>query len=400
MAKTPEKGHENDQETLGETSEQAIVGSPRINPKSPSQAIQPDQAPLPPKRSRYARNPLVIAINFFLTAVVLGIIGLGSGLYWGKGKFAESGPLSKERLVVIESGSSLPTIAEKLEDNGVISNALVFELGVRFYKQQNLMKAGEYAFASGVSMHQVMNDLVSGKAVFHTVTFPEGWSSAQIVARLNANEVLLGDIAEIPAEGSLLPNTYSFTRGWSRQKIIDEMQKAMKKHLSMVWEQRSQGLPIDSPEELVILASIVEKETGKADERPRVAGVFINRLNRGMKLQSDPTILYGLYGGDSWKVDRSAIKRSELNAVNPYNTYQIAALPPGPIGNPGKAALEAVANPSRTKDLYFVADGTGGHAFAQTYKQHQKNVANWRKVEKEMRAKQAAEKAAKSNNGQ
>ncbi|MTI17613.1 endolytic transglycosylase MltG [Rhodobacteraceae bacterium RKSG542] len=378
-----------------ETEASNVIGKSRINPKSPSQAIQPEQAPPPPKRSRHARNPIVLVINFFLTITVLAALAAGGALYWGKARFEEPGPLKQEATVVIPNGSSLATISDRLIDAGVIDNTFVFEGAVRVYKNQNKMKAGEYAFAAGSSMREVMNDLVSGRAVFHSVTFPEGWTSAQIVDRLNKNEVLLGEISAIPVEGSLMPETYSFTRGTTRQKILDEMGAAMSKNLERVWRGRTQDLPINSPEELVILASIVEKETSKADERNRVAGVFVNRLNKGMKLQSDPTILYGLYGSDAWLKDRSGITRSELNQKNPYNTYQIKALPPGPIGNPGVAALEAVANPSRTKDLYFVADGTGGHAFAETYKQHQNNVAKWRKIEREIRAKQAEK--AKSN---
>ncbi|AEV37230.1 aminodeoxychorismate lyase [Pseudovibrio sp. FO-BEG1] len=361
-------------------------------PRSPSRAIQPEAAPPPPPRSRHARNPIVITINFLLSMAVLGIIVAGAALYWGKGEFDAAGPLTEEKLFIVASGMSLPQIAGKLEDEGVITNSLVFEAGTRLFKNENKIKAGEYAFPAGISMKTVMEDLVGGRAVYHSVTFPEGWSSAQIINRLNANKILTGEISAIPAEGSLLPETYTFTRGTTKARIIEQMEKSMDEHIARIWEKRSQGLPIDTPEELVILASIVEKETSKVDEHPRVASVFVNRLRKGMPLQSDPTILYGLFGGDAWTKDRSAITRSMLKEKNPYNTYQIKALPPGPIGNPSVAALEAVANPARTKDLYFVADGTGGHAFAETYKQHQRNVANWRKVEKEIRAKQAAEK--------
>ncbi|MEM9635987.1 MAG: endolytic transglycosylase MltG, partial [Pseudomonadota bacterium] len=174
-------------------------------------------------------------------------------------------------------------------------------------------------------------------------------------------------------------------RGTSRQEVLDQMKGAQEKLLTEIWGRRTEDLPVSSPEELVILASIVEKETALADERPRVAGVFVNRLNKNMRLQSDPTILYGLYGGEAWLKDRSAIKQSELKAENKYNTYQIDGLPPGPIGNPGRAAMEAVANPSRTQDLFFVADGTGGHIFAETYEQHQENVRKWRRIERERR---------------
>ncbi|WP_083205989.1 endolytic transglycosylase MltG [Stappia indica] len=365
-------------------------GAPfRPHPKSPREAIQPEQAPPPPLRSRHVRNPLVIVVNALLSLAVLVVIGTGAMLYWGKAEFDAPGPLAAEKTVVIPSGSGLRMIADTLENQGVIEDSNVFWAGVQAYKNAGRLKAGEYAFAPGVSMRQVMDDLVSGKAVYHTVTVPEGWTSAQIVARVREHPVLTGTLDEIPPEGSLLPETYTFTRGTTRAQIIQQMKDAQTKALADIWNRRTEGLPVETPEELVVLASIVEKETARADERPRVAGVFVNRLRQGMRLQSDPTILYGLYGGEAWLQDRSAITRSQLDARNPYNTYQIDRLPPGPIGNPGRAAMESVANPSRTKDLYFVADGTGGHVFAETYEQHQRNVARWRQVERERREREA-----------
>jgi UPF0755 protein len=196
---------------------------------------------------------------------------------------------------------------------------------------------------------------------------------------------LTGTITDIPAEGTLLPETYKFSRGDTAEQVIKRMQQAHNKAVEEIWSRRVNDLPIKTPQQMVVLASIVEKETGRADERTQVAGVFINRLNKNMRLQSDPTILYGLYKGAAWEQYRS-ILRSELDAPNnAYNTYQINGLPPGPIANPGRAALEAVANPSRTNDLFFVADGTGGHVFAETLEEHNRNVARWRKVEQERR---------------
>lgn len=375
-------------------------GAPfRPNPKSPREAIQPDPAPPPPLRSRHVRNPFVIVINALLSLALLVVIGTGALLYWGKAEFDSPGPLTSEKTVIIPSGSGLRVIADTLENQGVIEDSNVFWAGVQAYKNAGRLKAGEYAFAPGVSMRQVMEDLVGGKAVYHTVTVPEGWSSAQVVARVREHPVLTGPLDEIPAEGSLLPETYTFTRGTTRAQIIQQMKDAQAKALADIWERRTEGLPIETPEELVVLASIVEKETARADERPRVAGVFVNRLRQRMRLQSDPTILYGLYGGEAWLQDRSAITRSQLDARNPYNTYQIDRLPPGPIGNPGRAAMEAVANPSRTKDLYFVADGTGGHVFAETYEQHQRNVARWRQVERERREREAQDATPSSGSG-
>lgn len=361
----------------------------RIKPKSPREALQPEVAPGPPPRSRHVRNPLVILTNMVISLAVFGFLAVGGVLYFGKQSFEKPGPLTDNATVIVSSGSGLSGITDRLAAQGVIADDwmddLIFNLGVRFHKNEKKLKAGEYAFAPGVSMREVMTDLVEGNAINHAVTIPEGWTTAQIIQRVKDNPILVGDITTSPPEGALLPETYSFTRGTTRQQIIDQMQKAQSDALAEIWDRRVADLPIKTPEELVILASVVEKETAKADERPRVAGVFVNRLNKGMRLQSDPTILYGLFGGEAWTRDRSGITRSQLQAKNPYNTYQIDALPPGPIGNPGRAAMEAVANPSRTKDLFFVADGTGGHIFAETYEQHQANVRKWRKIERERR---------------
>jgi len=361
----------------------------RRKPKSPREALQPEPAPAPPQRSRHVRNPLVILSNLIITLAVFGLAAVGSALYFGKTKFEEPGPLTEEATVVIASGSGLSGITNRLAGNGVIGDSLfdewVFNLGIRFYKNATDLKAGEYAFAPGVSMHEIMTDLVQGNAVTHSVTIPEGWTTAQILERVREHPILVGEITEVPAEGDLLPQTYTFARGTTRQEVLGQMKEAQERLLAEIWERRTDDLPVTSPEELVVLASIVEKETALADERPRVAGVFVNRLNKSMRLQSDPTILYGLYGGEAWLKDRSAIKQSEINARNEYNTYQIDGLPPGPIGNPGRAAMEAVANPSRTQDLFFVADGTGGHVFAETYEQHQENVRKWRQIERQRR---------------
>src|SRR5260370_38555940 len=224
--------------------------------------------------------------------------------------------------------------------------------------------------------------MVDGKVVQHGVTIPEGLTPEQIVGRLSDNDIFAGAAKEIPREGTLLPETYKFPRGTTRDQVIARMQQAQKRVLAEIWERRSPDLPIKTAEQLVTLASIVEKETGKADERSRVAAVFVNRLRQKIKLQSDPTIIYGLVGGKG-TLGRP-IKRSEIQQPSPYNTYVVDGLPPGPIANPGRASLEAAANPARTRDLFFVADGTGGHAFTETYDQHQKNVAKLRTMEKQI----------------
>ncbi len=230
-------------------------------------------------------------------------------------------------------------------------------------------------------MNEIESLLAAHKVVRHKVTLPEGLTSDQIVARLRDDDVLVGEIKETPREGSLMPDTYYFERGDTRQSILARMAKAQTRIVDEIWKERAPDLPIRSPGEMVTLASIVEKETGKADERPHVASVFVNRLQKHMRLESDPTIVYGLVFGKG-TLGRP-ISRADLNQATPYNTYVIDGLPPGPISNPGKAALEAVANPARTRDLYFVADGTGGHVFANSFDQHLKNVAHWRQIEKD-----------------
>ncbi|WP_083656461.1 endolytic transglycosylase MltG [Mongoliimonas terrestris] len=356
------------------------ASSSRINPRSPREAITPEPAPAPPPRSETVRNPVVVALNALLTILVLIALGIGGLLYWGKSEFDAPGPLTAEKAVLVPSGSGLQSIADTLEREGVIADRYVFMGGISAYRQTARLKAGEYAFLPGMSMRDVMDLLVSGRAILHTVTVPEGLTSRQIVERLRGHSMLTGEVDQIPPEGSLLPETYKFSRGTTRQQILAQMQAAHERALAEVWESRRPDLPIETPQELVTLASIVEKETGRADERPRVASVFINRLRANMRLQSDPTIIYGIVGGEG-TLGR-AIRRSDIDARTAYNTYQINGLPPGPIANPGRAALEAVATPSTTNDLYFVADGTGGHVFATNLADHNRNVAAWRAIER------------------
>src|SRR5437764_4222964 len=237
-------------------------------------------------------------------------------------------------------------------------------------------------------MRDVVATIVEGKVVAHQVSLPEGLTSEQIVSRLRQDDVLAGDIKEIPREGSLLPDTYNFARGVTREQMVQRMQQAQQRFLHEVWDHRAPDLPLKTPEQLVVLASLVEKETGKPEERTRVSAVFVNRLKQRMKLQSDPTIIYGLVGGKG-TLGRP-IMRSEIELKTRYNTYVIDGLPPGPIANPGRASLEAAASPARTKELYFVADGTGGHAFAENLEQHQRNVARLRQWEQQQRDPSAA----------
>lgn len=351
----------------------------RIAPRSPRLALEPERVPTPVRRSRRTRHPIVVAGNAIFMLLILVAIVVGGGLYIGKQKFEEPGPLDQAKIVDIPRGLGTRDIADLLQREGVIDRPWVFVGGVLVLKAREGLKYGEYRFAEHASLRDVLDTITEGKVVQHVLTIPEGLTSEQIVARLLQNDALAGPIKEIPREGTLLPETYKFTRGTSRDTIIHRMQQASAKALQEVWQHRMPGLPLKSPEELLTLASIVEKETGRPDERTRVAAVFINRLKQKMKLQSDPTIIYGLTGGKG-SLGRP-IKKSEIEQPTPYNTYVIEGLPPGPIANPGLASLEAAANPARTKELYFVADGAGGHVFADTYEQHQKNVAKLRTLE-------------------
>ena len=263
----------------------------------------------------------------------------------------------------------------------MIDQPYLFMAGALLLKARDDLKYGEYQFPKNASLRDVVDTIIEGKVVQHAFTVAEGLTSDQIVQRLLENDVLTGNIREMPREGTLLPETYRFTRGMTREQMIQRMQQQQRRMVQEVWDRRMPDLPIRSPEQLVVLASIIEKETGKPEERTRVAAVFVNRLKQKMKLQSDPTIIYGLVGGKG-TLGRG-ILRSEIDQPTPYNTYVIDGLPPGPIANPGRASLEAAANPARTKELFFVADGTGGHAFADNYEQHQKNVARLRVLEQQ-----------------
>jgi UPF0755 protein len=353
-------------------------GAPPL-PRSPRAALQPQRVPLPQRRSRRVRHPLVIAGNAFFTLLVVVSVTVGAALYWGKERFDAPGPLSENKVVNIPRGLGIRDISELLAREGVIDQPWVFVGGVMVLKARGELKYGEYEFTEHTSLAGVVETIVEGKVVQHAVTVPEGLTSEQIVARLLQNDALTGQIKEIPREGTLLPETYKFNRGMTRAQIIERMREAHQRVLSEIWQRREADLPLKTPDQLITLASIVEKETGKAEERSRVAAVFINRLNKKMRLQSDPTIIYGLTGGKGSL--GHPLTKSEMEQPSPYNTYQIEGLPPGPIANPGRASLEAAANPARTKDLYFVADGTGGHVFSESYDQHQKNVARLRVLE-------------------
>ncbi|MEK1887410.1 MAG: endolytic transglycosylase MltG [Phyllobacterium sp.] len=371
-----------------------------IVPQSASEALRPEPGtppPAPKKRSRRARSQIVVFANFLLSLVVLVVLAAAAAVYFGKIAFNEAGPTEVTTNYVVKSGTGFAEIADGLERRGIISDARVFKYAVRAYGYQNDMKAGEYEIKAGASMHEIMELLRSGKSVLHSLTIPEGLTVEQIFERIREDDVLTGDLpAVLPAEGSLFANTMRFSRGTTREEIVKKMQADQKRLVEDIWERRDPNVPLKTIDEFVTLASIVEKETGKADERPRVAAVFINRLNKKMRLQSDPTILYGLFGGKGKPADRPILK-SDLEQPTPYNTYTVNGLPPGPIANPGRDALEAVAHPSHTNELYFVADGTGGHVFAATLEEHNDNVKRWREVEKN-RLDEAAKAATGDKN--
>ena len=366
-----------------------VVGeSKRVAPRSPRAALEPEYMPEPKRPSRRARHPLIIAGNAIFSIIL--IIAVAGGVAWsyGKHKFETAGPLDREKVVNIPRGLGLRDIADVLARENVIEQPWVFIGGVLVLKAKDDLKYGEYKFAKQVTLREAIETIIEGKVVQHAFTIPEGLTSEQIVTRLAEVDFLAGNIREIPKEGTLLPETYNFPRGTTREQVIQRMQNAHRRAVQEVWDRRNADIPVRTPEALVTLASIVEKETGRPDERTRVAAVFVNRLRQRIKLQSDPTIIYGLVGGKG-TLGRP-IMRSEIEQPTPYNTYAIEGLPPGPIANPGRASLEAAANPARTKELYFVADGTGSHAFAENYAQHQQNVAKLRQFEQQVRSGSAA----------
>lgn len=331
-------------------------------------------------------------LSGLFTVVVVAMLGAGAMAALLYHQFETAGPLAVSRVVTIPKGEGRIEIATRLEREGAISNRWTF---IANYLLRNALgskpfelKAGDYEIKKGASMAQIMETLTQGRGVLSKITIPEGLTSRQIIERLREEDELVGDITEVPPEGTLLPDTYRFSKGMERRELVERMQNEMQRFLSVAWERRQPSLPIATPEDAIIFASIVEKETGRADERGRVAAVFMNRLRKGMRLQSDPTVIYGIAGGQG-SLGRS-ITRADLDTKTSHNTYQIGGLPPTPICNPGRSAIEASLNPPATTDLFFVADGTGGHTFSDTLKEHNAAVGNWRKIEKERKKEQAA----------
>lgn len=324
------------------------------------------------------RRPVAVALlaaSATFSLFLIGLLVVGWSVFYAPGPTARTGDAT---IVTLPSGAGVSAIAQQLKQAGVIRSTDTFKAAVALTGADRKLRAGEYEVPSRASLRSVVSLLVSGKVVRHYVTLPEGWSSAQAVDILMRNPLLTGEV-EIPPEGSLWPDTYEISRGESRESVIRRMRLAHDRNLAELWAQRGPNSVVSTPEEAVILASIVEKETGVAEERPRVAAVFSNRLRIGMRLESDPTIVYGITKG---RPLGRGLRRSEIDRETPWNTYQIDGLPPTPIANPGRDAIRAVLNPPVTQDLFFVADGTGGHVFAPTYEQHLENVARWRAIER------------------
>ncbi|MEC9345467.1 MAG: endolytic transglycosylase MltG [Pseudomonadota bacterium] len=314
-----------------------------------------------------------------LVAVVVVVATVFIGFQWWKGADAP-GPLGAAATVVVPRGEGPRAIADRLTGAGVITDRYLFLARLRVGQLSGRLQAGEYLFPAAISLSAVIDQLVAGRTVVRKVTVPEGLTVREIRALLDDTPGLEGPTPEV-AEGSLLPETYHYALGDTRAALVARMQAAMREVLAELWAGRKADLPLATPEEALVLASIVEKETGIAAERPLVAGVFVNRLRLGMRLQSDPTVIHAVTGGEV-ALDR-ALTRSDLRFESPYNTYLNAGLPPGPIACPGRDAIAAVLDPAETDDLYFVADGTGGHAFAKTLDAHNRNVRRWRKLQRE-----------------
>lgn len=366
--------------------------------RSPSERLEPTRPTGGSRRRRPEREPsrprpFLRLLNGLLTFVLLMMVIVGGLALFLKSQFDAPGPLEKPKVVVVPRGDGPVEIGARLERDGVVSDRRLFVATYLWIKFSAWMggakpvqlKAGDFEMVQNASTRHVVEVLSEGRTVSYKVTIPEGLTSFQIVERLKSDPNLNGDITAVPPEGSLLPETFVVQRGAQRQQVLDHMTAEQRKVLDRLWDARKADLPIKTPEEALVLASIVEKETGRNDERDRVAAVFVNRLRQNMRLQSDPTILYGLFAGKTlWG---KPILRSEIQQKTAHNTYQIDGLPPTPICNPGRAAIEAVLNPAETKELYFVADGNGGHVFAETLKDHNANVQKWRAVERDIRGR-------------
>jgi UPF0755 protein len=319
-------------------------------------------------------------VRALFLALVVGV--LAAGIYLGAAR--SPGPLTTAHIVLIEPGTGTRGMARLLMERGVLSSEGSFLFAVLARGAMGDLRAGEYEFAPRISAFGVIDQLKSGNVVQRRLTIAEGLTVAEIIAVLNQTDGLTGTVDTIPQEGRLLPETYNYTWGTSRQSLINRMITAMDKVVTPLWATRPPEFPLKSINDVLTLASIIEKETGVANERPMIASVFFNRLQTGMKLQSDPTVIYAITNGTG-PLGRALLTKDLEGADSPYNTYKYGGLPPGAIANPGAAAIRAVFAPAQTDYFYFVADGTGGHVFSRNLKEHNDNVARWRKLQKQMK---------------
>lgn len=365
-----------------------------VRPRSPAEILEPKKAPRSPNSNQASHSSLFIKrcmhiINFIFSFLFILMLYSGITIKIITAYYDAPGPLRSNKIVEIEKGLGRFDIIRKLENQGVISNSGIFIINNILLnsspksKAQDF-KAGEYEFSKAVSMREVWDTITAGKVALYKITLPEGLTSQQIVDRLNSETILSGEIKKIPEEGSLMPDTYLISRGTPRQELLNRMQSEQIKFIEKNWKDREKDLPVINTVEAIVLASIVEKETGKDEERDRVAAVFINRLKKKMRLQSDPTIIYGLVGGLG-SLGRP-LTHNDVESKTAYNTYQVNGLPPGPICNPGKSAILATLHPAKSNDLYFVADGTGGHTFSSSLNEHNSAVQVWRKISKDNQA--------------
>jgi len=320
-------------------------------------------------------------LRLFSCLVVLFIISFVISSYLATEYYNNEGPLTEEKIVIIPDGSSLKSAANKLAKENVLLNPELFTILVRIMEPKKTIKAGQYKFSPNISPAQVFKKMEKGDIMSYSLTIPEGLMSSQIIQLINEAPHMTGTIKNTPKEGELLPETYEYTYNYDRQKLVNRMKNSMQQALDKAWENRVTGLPIKSKEDALILASIIEKETGVESERERVAAVFINRLKKRMRLQTDPTVIYAITKGE-YVLERP-LSRKDLKMDSPYNTYRNFGLPPGPIANPGQKAINAALNPAITNEYYFVADGTGGHKFSTTLKEHNQGVRNWRRISKQ-----------------
>ncbi len=330
----------------------------------------------PDARSQLRAKGVTIAL---LAPTIAGLL-LGAFFFFAQWRITAPGPATETIIVWLPPGTGTGGIARELNLRGAISDRWMLRIAALLSGERRHLKAGEYAVPARASMADILTMLRDGRVIEHKITLPEGLSSAQAMAIIENDRTLAGSLPPMPTEGALLPETYTFVRGATRAQIVERMEASARALLADQWTNRAADIVVSTPQQALVLASIVEKETGVVSERARVAAVFMNRLRMGMKLQSDPTTIYAITKGKH-PLGRE-LTGKDLALASPYNTYVAPGLPPAPICNPGKASIEAVMHPARTKELYFVADGTGGHAFSETLEGHNQNVSLWRALKK------------------